>query len=477
MSDSLNNLSSGSCQDLSSISPKELASRAADVAKATNIGQECKKAADSFISNIAGKMEVLKGLVGEAGVSSIIDSIKTDESGCSQIAVNLVNQAVTTITLNCQLKQTVNNVTINIKAGNTINIVPRDPLEFEIRKAAEIDAQIKQLYKDNNENISELIREGKWTKEIGDWYNKQTEIMAQTMLASKKEYLGGDTTIRNANIIQSIDTTLDAQIDIQNINVSEVKAQFDKLMKATAQNDLAQQLGSLAFSPSMRSMIDIMMKSTDMVSNEEISSMINSVSISSDGSNTITITGKNVLIENSTISQTIVADMVVKTLLGNAIQSGLDISNKIKADLFSGSNLSGQSKGLEDIIAAQGKANADAIKAVSSSGMVVIAIAILILFGLGYGGVKIVGTFGGAILNNMIFVVSIGLIVAGVMFFMKEPRNPKFTDRDGNYRGDASTIGLKIIGIILIGLGLAGIVFGVVLRSRMQSAIPIPIGI
>ena len=185
------------------------------------------------------------------------------------------------------------------------------------------------------------------------------------------------------------------------------------------------------------------------------SSTVNSIKLSQTGTNTLEFTAPgNIKLTRTNISQSIVADMVIKALVGNSFQAGTQVANDFTASASASLASDGKSAGADALAKELGINNASAISAgkVTYGGGAMIAIIIVLFVIVGFGAVKSTGSM---MMNNAVFVLAAVSIIAGIVFLAK------------------SGAGNKIVGVILLVLGVAGLAFGAMLKMRAPVAVPL----
>jgi hypothetical protein len=432
--------------------PKELKApdffnKVADLAKSTGMDQKCEKTAQSAGANASasGNVDTLFGAGGfQASVAAYERSMA--ESGCGQFALNASNTLNSMANISCSIQKTENTVNASQVSGNSI-IMETIPLtQNEESMKASISSQL--ITAQNNAMI--LISNPKLTPEQQQKMVDLNDKQIGTYKALLANY-SRDINITNSTISQSIVQSMKSSISLSTDQITTIVSEQKAIAQNTAESKLAQDLGVDALSPNSKNIISSNIANSSLFSNQNVQDTVNSIKLEQSSNNQIKLYAPgNINITGSTISQSIVADMVTKAVIGNAATAGLKISTDITSSALAVIASDGKSAGSDALIAEMNKGNANAIKAgkVTYGGGAIFAVIIVVMFVLGFGAIK---SGGGMIINNGIFIMAFVSIIASIVFFTK------------------AGVGNKILGVILMIFGLGGIVFGLMLKARMNA--------
>lgn len=444
-----------SCMDPSTMSLADRTSKAADLAAANGMNDKCVKAAqtDAKAMSASASASVPFAEV-SAQVSAQSSSTQMNESGCGQFALNVQNQLNAMKNINCKIKSTSNSVGAEQVSGNSINIktLPLTPQE-EANKA-KLEKQLTDLQAlALNLMANPRVPADRLDKLLA--LNKQNQETAQALLDSYNR----DINLTNSSIVQSIVQRQASSISLSTADVDSIVQSQKAIAQATAENKLAQDLGVAALTPNSKSIINSNIEQSGVFTSQNVTNTVNSIKLTQTGTNTLELTAPgNINFTNSNISQSIVADMIVKALVGNSFTSGTQIANDFSASASATIASDGKSAGADALVKELGAANAAAIGAakVSGFGGAMIAIIIVIFLAVGFGAVKSTNAVMKAAMNNAVFILAAVSIVVGIVFLAK------------------SGAGNKIVGVILLVVGVAGLAFGAMLkRPQAQPAVPL----
>ena len=439
-----------SCMDPSSMSLKDYMSKTADLAKATGMDQQCQKAAqtEADAAAISASASIPFAEV-SAQASFQHSSTAMQESGCGQFALNAQKQLNEMKNINCTVKSTNNSVNAQQVSGNSLSIKTLPLTPDEIATKAQLEQQLIDLQKmpfalAMNPNIDSKKQATLLA------LNEQAQNTTKALLDSYKR----DINITGSNIIQSIVAKQASSISLSTTDVSNIVASQKAIAKTTAENKLSQQLGVAALTPESKSIIDSTIENSSTFTDQKVNDTVNSIKMTQTSTNTLELSAPgNINITNSNITQSIVADMVVKALVSNSFQAGTKVANDFVAEASATIASDGKSAGADALVKELGNANAAAISAAKVSGMsgAIFAVVIVLFLAVGFGAVKSAGSM---MMNNAVLIMAIVSIVAGIIYATK------------------SGVGNKILGVIMVVLGVAGLGFGVMLRMR-ASAMPL----
>ena len=421
-------------------------SKATDLAKSTGMNATCVQAAQS--SGSSGSVSAnIDTPFGSAGGQASYLQYKRNmaQSGCGQFALNLSNTMNDVSTINCTIQKNSTEVDAGQISGNsltykTLPLTTAEQTNQSKISQAIITAQtnIMQLAANPNLSPQQIQKLTQLNQSAMDTY--------KIILATYSR----DVNITNSTINQTVISHLASGISITDAAASTIADKQSTVAQSTAENKLAQDLGVDALSPESKSVIQQNIKNNQYFSNQNVQDTVNKVKLTQGTNNSISITVPgNINITNSTISQSIAADMVVKALIGNATNAGLQVVSDITSSAVGTIASNGKSAGSDALIKEMGKANAAAIAAgkVSYGMGGLMALIIIVILGLGFGVVKT----GSAVMNNSIFIIALVSIVVGIGFVTK------------------SGVSYKVLGSVLILFGIAGIVFGGVMKMRLKA--------
>ena len=420
--------------------------KATDLARNTGMDATCQQAAQSSGANFAASASA-STILGDVGAQISGSQYQRDmaQSGCGQFALNLSNMMTNISTINCAIQKTDNTVNSSQVSANriTFETIPLTPEEeANKQKISEkiIAAQATAMLLVANPSLKPEQQQ-----KIIDLNNSAINAF-QAILDTYSR----NVTIDNTVIKQEVVQTLSAAISISTEQANTIAAKQAAVAQATAENKLAQDLGVDALSPNSRSVIQQNIQNNQYFSSQNVQNTVNSIKLSQTGSNEfkLSVPG-NLKISNTTISQTIVADMIVKALIGNATSIGVQVVSDVTSSAAGIIATKDSSAGSEAIIAEMGKANAAAIQAAKAQwGGGIFGVMFVIILVIGFAVVKT----GSAIMNNSIFFMALASIIVGIIWVTN------------------SGVANKVLGSLLILLGIAGIVFGGVMRMRLQAA-------
>ena len=437
------------CKEPRDMKLGEYLANTVDLAKATGMDQTCVKESELHSLDMGASGSVSAGWgMAEAGFEASLTKIdnKMKEVGCGQFAMNINTQMNAMKDINCTIRNNQSSVSTSQVAGNSITLQTLPRTSEEEANLAKLNQDLIELKKQTmmifaNPNLS---------KDTLDMLLKLNKSNIEDTKALIKSY-SRDIDINKSNIIQSVVQRQSGTISIDTVQTDEIVRAQKVIAKTTAENKLAQELGVNALSPNSKSLINNTVENSTLLSNTNVQNTINSIKLEQKGSNTITlISAGNININESSITQTIVQDLVIKTLISNATKAGVQLASQIVTESTSSLLSDGKSEGADALRKEIGDAREKAIKGakVPPSGGAIFAVILVLLFVVGFGAIKSTGNL---MMNNAVFIIAIVAIVTGIIFLSKEGA------------------GNKILGVIIIITGLAGLGFGVMLRMRAKA--------
>lgn len=432
------------------LSVGDFISNTATLGKANGMDATCQQKAKSSGANFAASAN-LDTPIGSAGAQisgSQYDS-EMEQAGCGTFISDIKNQLNSVAQINCTIKSNQTSVSNEQFAGNSITL---KTLPLSDREQANLDNLTNKLFNAQMQAMT-IATSSKLSNETVDLLKK---INSNTISAIEKliANYNRDINIRGSQITQSINQSMTSSISLSTSQTDSIVSSQKMLAEATAENKIKQELGFQALSPNIKSLINSNTQNSSLFSNQSVNEIVNSIKLSQSGSNNIVIECPGSIdLEDTVISQSLVQDMVVKAIVADAVSSGTQIATDMLNSASSKLVAEGSSKGADALVQALGEANANAIKAgkVSYGGGAIFAVIIVLFFVVGFGAVKSAGSM---MMNNAVLIMGIVAIVAGIIYATK------------------SGVGNKILGVIMVVLGVVGLGFGAMLRMR-ASAMPL----
>lgn len=436
------------CQEPKDLKLGEYLTKTTDLAKATGMDQTCVKQTETDLLDMGASGSASVGWgAAEAGFQTHMTKLnnKMNEIGCGQFAMNINSQLNAMKDINCTIRNNSSSVSTIQKGENSIVLktLPRTPEENA--NLAELQKDLKEL----KQQAMMLMSNPNIPKENLEILLKLNQSNTEDIKALINSY-SRDINISNSKIEQQIIQKQSGSISIETAQEDLIIKAQKVIAKTTAENKLAQELGLNAVSPNSKSIIENRVENSTLFSNTNVQNTINSIKLQQEGFNSLTlISSGSIKIDKSSISQSIVQDLVIKTLISNASKAGLQLSSEIVSEATSTIASNGKSAGVDALMKEIGDARAKAIQAAKvSSGMGgAMAMIIVVILVLGFGVLKT----GSAIMNNSIFIMALVSIVFGIIFLTK------------------AGVSNKVLGSVLILFGVAGIAFGGVMRMRLQA--------
>ena len=438
------------CQTPTDIPPADIFSKATELAEKMGAGQECKKAAKTDYSNASTSMGVSGSASGygaevkaeaHAQASYIAGSNSMAESGCGTLLITAQKVINNSKKINCIMQKSAQSSNTNISMTNSMKIgtVPLTPQEIENKKADVTkwqQSEPKFIEPDRKAYISELpsISDLKslglitnlddFAKYKEDGYKKYVETETDSFTKRYEFWKEVGATInelydRSANfdgvdMSQSISGNIKTKVSLSTADSAQVENLSKQIASTVAQAAIEQKSGLNALSPNLKSITDTTSENTENLSNTNINSKVQNTSVNIKIGNIIEIRPSGKLnMKNIIMSQNIDIDVATEILIASAVSAGLKSASEMSSNSSVSTALKQESAGVDDLVRAQGEANAAAIQAAqitlpatSGAGIIGAIIVLAILFN--YDRLP----------PNMKFAIDIvlGVIVLGLLF-------------------------------------------------------------
>lgn len=393
------------CEKPDQLSVKDIFDSTNELMEKMGASETCKKVSNSWGQNNAtsgnmyakGSMEVGYGAakadaeVG-AGFQNSASSYQRamSEAGCGTYVVNATKQSTNIQKINCIIQKAQNKSEVGVSGSNTVVIKTKKLSEEEIADKKRILLQIQsakrpsiQDYKDfKTEDIEKLMFRDQQN------FDKGIELL---MSQVEKAY-GRNITLTDSSINQTITGKIEIITGLNSTEIQNIENITKSMAKNEAQQATEQTAGVDAMTPNTRSVINTTIETNENISGTAINSKIQDIYNNIKVGNVVEIIGDgNITLDRTKIDQKIALDVAVKSIISSSIQAGVKAASEIISDNTVIQSLKTESKGIEAIIEAQGKANAAAIQAgkvgpfgstpTFGFGVIIIIVAIIYLSG------------------------------------------------------------------------------------------------
>ena len=372
------------CQKPDELSTADIFKNTQDLMKAMGADQKCVKAADTWgRTNSASANFYARGSVGwgaaeaETGggfqVSSTAFGNAMSESGCGTYVVNATKQATNIKKIQCTIQKSQNTSEVGVSGTNTITFRTTALTPDEVKEKAKLLGEVNTNYTSNIprptiKDYSDLLTLKVLTPQEAltllnedqkNWSDSRSALINNITKSYSR-----DINFKNGSITQSINGKIKILNSLSANETQTIENAMKEISRAVAEQQVEQTSGVNASTPNSRSVVDVNIQKNENLSSTAINSKVQSIKQNIGLSNNLTVDiAGNINFENVNINQSIVLDVVAESLIASAISAGVKAATEIVTDTSTMNKLKTESKGLEDLVKAQGEANAAAINA------------------------------------------------------------------------------------------------------------------
>jgi hypothetical protein len=392
------------CQTPTDIPPAEIFSKTSELADKLGASQECKKSADTAYSNAstsAGASASASGFGAEvkgevhAQASYAEGSNSMSESGCGTLILAAQKIVTNSKKIQCIMQKSSQSTEMNVGLNASIKIIT-NPLTAQeqsdkaaaIKKWQEVNPPpVRQVPKfDDFKNdlfsgmpvITDPVAFANMRttllKAATDAFNSAVKESADTYVKEKDSYdrsiasiqaaYSRDINMEGVNIGQKISGKIKANISLSSQEAAKMETLTKQIASTVAQAAIEQKSGLNALSPNLKSVTDTTSETNENLSSTSINSKIQSTKVSIKMNNELLITAPGSLnMKNVNINQEIVADVAADVVISSAIDAGIKSASEMSSSSSVMNALKQESAGVDDLVKAQGEANAAAIQA------------------------------------------------------------------------------------------------------------------
>jgi len=365
---------------------KDVAANIGEMLKNSGAGEVCKQAMTTYAQSLSASVSAKASIpFAEADLNAQTaltnSGVNMSQSGCGQYITTASNIANQNYQMQCILQNNTKNIQTETSMINNITIETKPLTDTE--NTAKLQAfQTAQSNKQQSINsliglITALVNTGKDTKVASDLLKNTTFLNSFTNPV--EQLYSRDINLTNINISQSINALVNFTINLSNTDSSNISALASLTANQVAEADAKSKLGVGALSPEQKTTIANSQDIINATSSSAINNKVSEVKSRVINGNTLLITAPgSINLEFVTIDQNIVTNVITSMIMSDAISAGLAASAQIVGSALQKAKTEGESAGAEALVAALGKANADAIAAnkVTTSTIQIIAYAI-----------------------------------------------------------------------------------------------------
>ena len=403
-----------SCPQSEKITPNNVKDSMSSILDKMGAGETCKQAADTYWAQYSASAEgQMNTPVADAEFSTQVSggagANSMEQSGCGTFIATALKIANNTRVLNCILQNAANksNTSVNLNQSISWETKKLSPEEEASRERLVVNFQKSNPYPTMSDIIKYIEAIDKLNEKRIAWNNKNPNDKVP-LLDTKNEDALLATAVNGYNeAIATINKAFDRSIVWEGVDVkqfiqadvklitslsSDDKMKIESILKDISKDvtetDVSQKSGANALSPNLKEVTNKEIEKNQDITGAQIANKINEISNQFNTSQNITfVSGDKINMKNVTFEQNMVVDLCTQALISSAIDAGVKTSTEILNDSEKKTKIVTESKGIDDIIKAQGEANAAAIKAakVGSSSALNRLIGVLISW-IAFGG-------------------------------------------------------------------------------------------
>ena len=341
----------------------QVKSKASDIAKAMGMDDKCKQEADTIAASYCQTAQASAPFIrGSESVSGTATASHMSSSGCGNIIAQMQDYETNTTSMACAMSGSTANSNVSIRSNQTINISTLPAT------TAELDAAVKLM------QIASACT------------SPAAATLVDSATSIAKTITNRSTTITNSKITNTYVGNITATVTSDASTTSAVTAAFKAQVSSTAEQSLKQTLGVNSLPTNTKQLIDSHVKDNSQAISTAVSESISNNNASVGANQEINIKSAGAItITDSTISNDMVITMIAATASKAATGLGMQIATEIINTVQQGIDTGNKVAGLDDLTAALGKANSDAIKATAGSNntlyMIIGGILLLVVLG------------------------------------------------------------------------------------------------
>lgn len=377
-----------SCKNPDDLTVRDIFNNTKSMLEKMGASETCKKAADtwgktnstSFDMRVKNSTQVGYGAASndfEAGLSGQNSGTEfqnsMNESGCGTFVAIGTNISSNIKKVQCTISKAQNSSETSIDSKNTVTIKTLEPTEFEIAEKSKLlklalDPSTKPKLADfkdlltGNETMEEKIQLNKEivTPAQEQWTKERQKLVESIKIA----YPSSDINMKNTTIKQVIGNKIKIINSLTASESSALENATKEISKAVAGQEIEQKSGVNAGDPNVRSATETNIQKNENVTATSINAKVQSIKNSIKSSNEILIESSgSINMDNVRFDQSILNDVAVENIISSAIQAGIKSATEFVSDSSAIQKVKTEQKGLDDLVKAQGEANAAAISA------------------------------------------------------------------------------------------------------------------
>jgi len=334
-------------------------------------GETCKQAMKTYADALTAEEDAKAGIglaEAEEKASLAVQASGTDmsQSGCGTYLTSATDTATQSYKMQCVIQACTQTSRTSLNAINSISIttLPLTSMEATAKAKALVEAFNNKTNTINN--LTTILNNNNTTQETKNKILSllDNQIFLDSFTTPIEQLYSRDITLNKVNFKQVSNLKYKLSLNLSTDDQSNLSALSTQVAKAVAENDAKEKLGVGALSPNQKDTISNSIKNYDTTSQSNVNTKVTTVTSDVTNTNTITISAAgNINLDTVNFDQELVSNITATILMNDAIATGLAASSKIVADAVAKNASDTTSEGADALVAALGKANADALKA------------------------------------------------------------------------------------------------------------------
>jgi hypothetical protein len=387
---------SDSCPKPPEFSYDDIFQKAGDIAKQTGGDTDCIKNQSNSSKTNASALSI-KGQASAPFVSASFGAAAShsetqqaqqmSEAGCGSLMITATNVS----SKQAQMQCIINNVTQNVSASVNVNqqiTIETSELSADVKaQLASATANTQKTIADLAAAVNKAIIDGRndcittcYNAGITDTtqinklcnsvdtpailaFNERAAKLIKDANQSLIDNYSRSISIEGGAIRNTSSTSLKASVSLSVEQQNQISAISQSITKDVTSQTLANTFGVAVTDPNVKQASNTAMANTSSSASSSITNIMSNTNIQSNGSQGIKIfcPGK-IDLKNVIIDQNLIATVVASAILSQSVTNGIQAAASYVSDTTNTKSIANKVSGLDDLQAALGKTNADAIR-------------------------------------------------------------------------------------------------------------------
>lgn len=331
-------------------------------------GNVCKQAMKTYAQAMTASFEADQSIPfasAKEKAAAAVQNSGTDmsQSGCGTYIESATDNATQAYQMQCIIQACTKTNDVQQVAVNSISISTLPLTEDETLESAGSLVKAQENQASAISNLTSII------KNHPELTDKITALLSNKIFLDSftdpvKQLYNRDIDLNKVNFKQTMKLKSGTTVNLSTEDQSNLASLAKNVATNVAENDAKEKLGTGALAPNVKQALDEHIQNAYANTQKNVNSKVSSVTSSVDGKNTLTITAPgNITLDTVNFDQNFESAIRANILMNDAISTGLSASSEAVTKAITDNTADLTSKGADDLVAALGKANADALKA------------------------------------------------------------------------------------------------------------------